>query len=122
MRLHDPATGLIPIGVRSRELKFASKLPKKYDTKINPKDRTKHIQNQTWNQRGPYDVGGRTRALGIDIASENRILAGGVSGGMWLSTDTGQTWMQTTALSQLHSVSCVGQDTRTGHRNVWYYR
>jgi len=121
MRLHDPATGQIPYGIRSKELKFASTLPKKYDARVSSKDRTKHIQNQTWNQRGPYDVGGRTRALGIDIASENRILAGGVSGGMWLSSDTGQTWMQTTASSQLHSVSCVGQDTRTGHQNVWYY-
>lgn len=121
MRLQDPATGKIPYGIRSKELKFAAKLPKKYDSRINAKDRTKNIQTQTWNQRGPYDVGGRTRALGIDIASENRIIAGGVSGGMWLSTDTGQTWMQTTASSQLHSVSCVGQDTRPGHQNVWYY-
>jgi photosystem II stability/assembly factor-like uncharacterized protein len=121
MRLNDPATGKIPYGIRSKELKFAAKLPKKYDARINAKDRTKNIQMQTWNQRGPYDVGGRTRALGIDIASENRIIAGGVSGGMWLSTDTGQTWMQTTSSSQLHSVSCVGQDTRTGHQNVWYY-
>ena len=35
--------------------------------------------------RGPWNVGGRTRALAIDVANENRMLAGGISGGMWLS-------------------------------------
>src|ERR1017187_8183967 len=120
MRLHNPTTGLIPQGIRSKELAFAATLPRKF-VKNNSRDRSKHITSQTWIPRGPFNVGGRTRALGIDASNENRILAGGVSGGMWISTDTGTTWTQTTALSQLHSVSCLGQDTRVGHQNVWYY-
>ncbi len=120
MRLHDPVTGLVPHGIRSKELAFASKLPKKFD-KAYSNSRAKNIQSQTWIQRGPYDVGGRTRSLAIDVANEARILAGGVSGGMWISADTGYTWNHSTAYSQLRSVSCVGQDRRVGHQNVWYY-
>jgi len=120
MRQHDPMTGLMPKGIRSKELVFAAKLPKKY-ARENSNERSKHITSQTWIQRGPFNVGGRTRALGIDVSNENRILAGGVSGGMWISTDIGATWTQTTALSQLHSVSCLSQDIRPNHQNVWYY-
>jgi hypothetical protein len=40
-------------------------------------------------ERGPNNVGGRTRAIHIDLAdpSRNTIWAGGVSGGLWVSTD-----------------------------------
>ncbi len=120
MRQHDPTTGLIPKGIRRKELAFAAKMPKKFD-KINANKRSKNIQSQTWIQRGPYDVGGRTRALAVDVANESRILAGGVSGGMWVSADTGHSWNHTTAFAQLHSVSCVGQDRRTNHQHIWYY-
>ena len=120
-RMKDPATGTIPMGMRGKELAFAAHLPKKFDVKINGKDRSKNMQTQTWTRRGPNDVGGRTRAVGIDVSNESRILAGGVSGGMWLSADTGHSWVQTTLPSQLHSVSCLAQDRRTNHRNVWYF-
>ena len=44
-----------------------------------------------WDRRGPYNVGGRTRALAIDIsdATDNTVMAGGVSGGMWRTIDGG---------------------------------
>ena len=41
---------------------------------------------------GPASVGGRTRAIHIDPLNPDRILAGGVSGGMWLSEDRGVNW------------------------------
>ena len=77
----------------------------------------------TWTGRGPNNVGGRTRALAIDLdfdgASNRRILAGGVSGGMFLSEDNGATWRLTTGLGDLASVTAVAQDPIS--RNVWYY-
>ena len=72
-------------------------------------------------KRGPYNVGGRTRALAIDVTDENIILAGGVSGGVWRSTDGGSSWTKTTGSSYLHSVTSLSQDTRSGQESTWYY-
>ena len=41
---------------------------------------------------GPLAVGGRTRALWIDPRNEKIILAGGISGGMWRSENSGTSW------------------------------
>ncbi len=111
MRLRNPATGAIPRGIRQNEMAFAATLPK-YNTS--------HRSTQ-WQNRGPYNLGGRTRALALDAGNENIILAGQVSGGMWRSTDGGAHFTKCTQPGQLHSCNCVVQDTRSGHSNVWYY-
>jgi photosystem II stability/assembly factor-like uncharacterized protein len=41
---------------------------------------------------GPDHVGGRTRALLIDKDDNNKIIAGAISGGIWMSLDRGTTW------------------------------
>ena len=74
-----------------------------------------------WERRGPRNLGGRTRALAIDAGNENVLLAGGVSGGMWRSTDGGASWLRTTKLAQHPGVTCIAQDLRPGKGNVWYY-
>ncbi|EMR04631.1 FlgD immunoglobulin-like domain containing protein [Cesiribacter andamanensis] len=116
LMLHNPATGQIPSGMREKELQFARKLPQ---AKPLPGKRTS--LETPWTSAGPYNVGGRTRALRLDVQDENTILAGGVSGGMWRSTDGGQNWTKTTRPDQLHSVTALVQDTRPGNENVWYY-
>jgi photosystem II stability/assembly factor-like uncharacterized protein len=47
-----------------------------------------------WVQRGPGNVGGRTRAILIDPddITGNTWFVGAVSGGIWKTTDAGQTW------------------------------
>lgn len=45
-----------------------------------------------WSQLGPGNVGGRTRALVIDPVSPKTMYAAGVAGGVWKSTDAGQSW------------------------------
>jgi len=114
MRLHDPATGLIPANMRARELAFANTLPVRYVAG--------KTQAASWNPRGPYNVGGRTRALAYDMsdATGNTILAGGISGGIFKTTDGGATWTQTFGPTQLHSVTTIVQDTRSGHTGTWY--
>ncbi|MBI5463851.1 MAG: hypothetical protein HY966_02705, partial [Ignavibacteriales bacterium] len=118
-RLHDPATGLIPPDIRRKELEFAKTLPVK-DRYIEL-GKSAATQALTWTKRGPYNVGGRTRAFAIDASNTNTLLAGGVSGGMWRSIDGGTSWSKTTVASSLHSVSCLAQDTRTGKTGTWYY-
>lgn len=45
-----------------------------------------------WEELGPDNVGGRTRAILIDKNNPARIFAGGVSGGLWVSNNGGQSW------------------------------
>ena len=74
-----------------------------------------------WKEAVQYDVGGRTRALAIDINDPNTIIAGGVSGGIWKSTDKGATWQMKSTTSQVLSVTSIAQDPRNGQTNNWYY-
>jgi hypothetical protein len=114
-RLSDPAIGKIPDNIRQKELAYAATLPNDLNASINRTPSLNVIN------RGPWNVGGRTRALGIDVSNENRILAGSPSGSMWLSADGGATWNQTNSQSQLKNATCLAQDKRSGHTNVWYY-
>ncbi len=114
--LADPATGKIPAHIREREMAFAATLP---NDRYAAASRTTAGLN--WAPRGPWNVGGRTRALGIDVSNPNNIVAGSCSGGMWRSTDRGASWHPTLAADKYKSVSCLTQDTRPGHTNVWYY-
>ncbi|MGV3538285.1 MAG: T9SS type A sorting domain-containing protein [Rufibacter sp.] len=120
MRLQDPATGKIPEGIRELELAYAHKL-----MTVEQVERANHPNSQlasvNWDKRGPYNIGGRTRALAIDVNNENVILAGGVSGGMWRSANGGNSWVKVTDPNQLHSVTTVAQDKRAGKTNTWYY-
>lgn len=108
MRLRNPSTGMIPANIRSQELAFAQTLP------VNMK------KSYTWQQRGPVNKGGRTRAVAIDVLDENIWLAAGVTGGIWRSIDAGTSWEKVTAPQQMHSITSIAQDTRSGHENVWY--
>ena len=110
IRLADPATGEIPHNIRQKEMIFAKTLPK-----------SAAMSKATWLHRGPYNVGGRTRALAMDVQDENILFAGGASGGMFRSTDAGLSWAMTTSPNQLHNVTCVAQDTRDGHKDTWYF-
>ena len=59
--------------------------------------------------------------MALDATNESIIIAGGVSGGMWKSVDGGSTWRKTTKPEQLHSVTALDQDTRTGHTSTYVY-
>jgi photosystem II stability/assembly factor-like uncharacterized protein len=45
-----------------------------------------------WEPLGPGNIGGRTRTLVIHPAHPEIMYAGGVSGGVWKTTDGGQSW------------------------------
>ena len=112
-KLINPQTGLIPQNIRAKELAFAKQL-ESTNGRITPLD-----GSTVWDRRGPYNVGGRTRALAVDSRNEDIILAGGVSGGMWRSTDQGSTWTKVLAVSEIQSVTCIAQDPTTP--DTWYY-
>lgn len=114
LRTKDPKTGKIPLNIRAMELAFMREQSSLIDIPYAAGDIT-----SAWKNRGPFNVGGRTRALAVDSRNENIILAGGVSGGMWRSTDQGATWQKTTGTDELQSVTCIAQDPT--NPDTWYY-
>ncbi|MEX1138540.1 MAG: FlgD immunoglobulin-like domain containing protein [Bacteroidota bacterium] len=120
-RLKDPGTGRIPKGIRAKELAFAATIPTRESVILRDLQKGRSVQALTWAKRGPHNVGGRTRALAIDITNATTILGGGVSGGMWRSTDDGVNWVKTTGTSDIHSVTALAQDKRSGMESIWYY-
>lgn len=120
--LVDPKSGTIPRGIRSRERYFAENIPARGGSKRNARQKkTYEISKTEWTANGPFFLGGRTRALALDVTDENIIIAGGTSGGMWRSTDAGSTWDKVTRAEALHSVTAVAQDIRPGKEDIWYY-
>ncbi len=117
MRLHDPNTGVVPPQIRDRELAFSQKLP----SRITGLRKGEGALTANWAQRGPFNVGGRTRALGIDPRDPEVMLAGGVSGGMWRSTDAGSSWQKVAPFNDIQSTTCLAQDLRSGRQDTWYY-
>ncbi|MDR8393539.1 T9SS type A sorting domain-containing protein [Aliifodinibius sp. S!AR15-10] len=119
--LRDPKMNAIPPNIRNRELNLARMQPTRdqYPMRIKRKDGTIAELEYEWEEAGPFDVGGRTRALGIDRTDPNVVIAGGTSGGIWKSTDGGTTWELKTDPSQHMSVTSLAQDPTSP--NTWYY-
>ena len=127
-RLLDPKTGEIPKGIQQRALNYVlspqSKMqenPLLFKSSTNIQNATPGSQIDPWVNRGPFNVGGRTRALAVDINDENRILAGGVSGGLWETLDQGASWSRITPTLEHPSITDIVQDPRPGFQNIWYY-
>lgn len=112
--LADPATGEVPAGIRFKELDFLHEL------QANQNFAYKTTRGAQWNARGPWNVGGRTRAFAVDISNENHIIAGAVSGGIWQSYDAGTTWAKVSDSNAHPGVVSITQDTRPGKTNIWY--
>lgn len=71
--------------------------------------------NSVWIERGPYNVGGRTRAIMFDPNDTNgkRVFAGGISGGLWKNEDitlAASEWMPINDFLANTSISCITAD------------
>ncbi|MFM1969338.1 MAG: hypothetical protein RL152_715, partial [Bacteroidota bacterium] len=133
--LRDPKTGKIPEGIREKEMELLKILPVKADgifkealtTLSTDVQQTGGAQN-TYGAVGPSQNGGRTRAVAYDKrfgstvnGSVNKvILAGGVNGGIFRTTDGGQKWQFVHPDAEARNISCLVQDPRTGQENTWY--
>jgi hypothetical protein len=106
----DPETGLVPEGVKQLELEWAHNAPKKFGKVSN-----------TYTPMGPDNLGGRTRAIAFDVRGADTILAGCVSSGVFKSTDAGASWEKVSPSDEIHNVTTIVQDPRSGHEDTWYY-
>ena len=117
-QLIDPTTGKIPDNIHHKEAEFVKNIPTVESVLSKPGFRTK---SEDWTLSGPSNVGGRTRALALDITNEKIIIAGGVSGGMWRSENSGLSWSRSSHPSVINSATCVVQDIRPGKEHIWYH-
>ena len=86
--------------------------------------------DNTWEERGPNNIGGRTRAILFDPNDINnpdpaddytRVFAGSVSGGLWVNddiTDANSSWQLVTGLPDNISVTALATDPNNS--NIMY--
>ena len=60
-----------------------------------------------WSELGPDNVGGRTRAILIDKNNPNKMFAGSVSGGLWVSNNGGSNWSNVPGFDQQPNLAVV---------------
>lgn len=114
----NPQTGTIPEGIYEAEKLQVKNL---YDQNLL---NTPTVLN-TYSFAGPNNLGGRTRAVAYDVrfdgVANSVIIAGGVSGGIFKSSDNGATWVRKSPTGEHYSCTSIAQDTRVGFRDTWYY-
>jgi len=111
----NPTTGKIPLEEKQQE--FENAMNAKEIDGVNRKS------SRTYTSRGPSNLGGRTRAIRVDLSdnTSNTILAGGVSSGLFRTTDGGTSWTKVSPNDDIHNVTAIAQDPRPGSQNIWYY-
>lgn len=87
----NPITGEIPIEEKKNELEEA----------ILQKETFRKTSTNTYISRGPSNLGGRTRSVVVDLAdaSGNTIIAGGVSSGVFKTTNGGSSWTKVSSIT-----------------------
>ena len=121
--LKSPRTGKIPPNARAQE--WATALDFVSNASL------ARLASHTYSFAGPDNISGRTRAIAYDLrynGSTNQVmLTGGVSGGIFRSTDGGVSWTWVST-PQLNSVTSIVQDPRSGtnpitnhpYNDTWY--
>lgn len=76
-----------------------------------------------WVERGPNNVGGRTRVVLFDPndTTNKRVYAGGVSGGLWVNqdiTNANSAWTLVSGVPSNMNISCITVDPNDS--NTWY--
>jgi len=122
--LQNPRTKKIPKNIKALESAFSEKITARSHISETSKKSAEFASKSRysyWRNRGPGNIGGRTRALAIDRRNENIIFAGGVSGGLWRSLNMGESWRKVTLPWQDPSITAIVQDPRRGKHHIWYY-
>jgi hypothetical protein len=110
----NPLTGEIPFEQKSLEKQASFKAKLRV-----PEGANLRAPEATFTNRGPDNLGGRTRTIAIDANNSNIILAGGVSGGVFRTTNGGTTWTKVSDFDEIHNVTTIVQDPTT--TTTWYY-
>ncbi|MEJ7627197.1 MAG: T9SS type A sorting domain-containing protein [Ferruginibacter sp.] len=115
--LKDPATGKIPRNA-SRLAVDAALISPKYE-QLPVSQRPAGVM--TVDVKGPTNLGGKTRALGIDVRNANIMIGGSTSSGVYRSSNGGASWTRVVPTGAIHNITSVAQDTRPGFQDTWYF-
>jgi hypothetical protein len=122
MKLRNPKTNEIPANIRNREILFSNEIARRAEKF---KNKNKYFENRIdyavhdLRNAGPENVCGRVLAIKEDVEQEGVLYAGTASGGLWKSTDGGQTWNKKTPKDDVQSATCIIQSER--NPNIMYY-
>ncbi|CAF2145244.1 unnamed protein product [Rotaria magnacalcarata] len=109
MMTMDPALGYVPYERLDAAQQYTKSLMNNATLRTNA---------LAWSERGPNNVGGRTRAIFVDKrdATGNTVFAGGVGGGIWKCTNfksANYTWILLTPDLANMAVTALAQDPTT---------
>ncbi len=124
LRTRNPATNRIPDNIAEREAAFVRSLREsnKNVAPLAPKaDTSLFLGTDSLMQHAEFRTGGRTRVVCADIDDEHTLVAATAGGGIWRSTDFGQSWKKTSPDTTMQGATALCQDPRVGHHGVWYY-
>ncbi|OED48261.1 hypothetical protein AB832_00290, partial [Flavobacteriaceae bacterium (ex Bugula neritina AB1)] len=112
----NPATGKL-------EPEEVTKLQQRLEKELRQKKAPGDDPNNPWIERGPNNVGGRTRALLFDPndTTNRRVFSGGVSGGLWVNEDitsVDSEWNRVEGVASNLNVTSITVDPRDS--NIWY--
>ena len=121
--IKNPQTNQIPKGIQQKSIKSAQEVKElALPTNILGKGlSTRTLPNIDVTVRGPNNYGGRTRAIAFDKYNVQNVIAGGVSSGIYRSTDGGATWKRATPSGLVQGVTAIAQDPRPNQGNTWYF-
>ncbi len=106
----DPSLNAVP----TERMTEARKRMEEINTSVFRTGQTARTSAFSWQERGPNNVGGRTRAILVDQndPTGNTVWAGGVSGGLWKTTNfkTSCTWTKVNDFFDNLAISCIAQD------------
>ncbi|MFI5264870.1 MAG: WD40/YVTN/BNR-like repeat-containing protein, partial [Candidatus Kapaibacterium sp.] len=63
-----------------------------------------------WQQIGPFNIGGRVTAIATHPTDSNTFYVGAASGGLWKTSDHGNSWMPLTDTFAMLPIGCVTLD------------
>ncbi len=122
-RTKDPAINAVPAERLIIARKFKDRLVAQRANLIKPANTpgvvapVASIGDITWNERGPNNVGGRTRALMFDLGDAangyKKVFAGGVGGGLWVTNDitaSPVSWTKINDFFENIAISCIAQN------------
>ena len=70
-------------------------------------------KNISFLEQGPDNIGGRTRAIQVDRTNNNRLWAGGVSGGLFVSNNRANLWTRVTSYLEAGASPFISSMTQT---------
>lgn len=114
LRTLDPALGYVPEERRQKAIEQTFRMQQ---TLYGQGILRSSLQKAKWIERGPGNVGGRTKAILVDLSDPtgNTVFAGGVTGGLFKTTNivsSQQKWAKVNDWLSNLTISSIAQDTR----------